>query len=65
MCDTNDCPCGTCAAIRIDREARPEKCRPVQVDGETIRVRGEREMNEKDREMFAEVVRAVKRHLAD
>ena len=41
-----------------------DKCRPVEVDGEMIRVHGGEEMDAKDREMFAEVVRAAKRRLA-
>ena len=38
-------------------------CRIIEIDGEPVRVRGEREMTEKDREMLAEVVAAAKRHL--
>ena len=38
-----------------------DKCRPVEVDGEIIRVSGGEQMDAKDREMFAEVVRAAKR----
>ena len=40
-----------------------DKCRPVEVDGEIIRVlSANREaMDATDREMFAEVVRAAKR----
>ena len=37
-----------------------DKCRPVEVDGESIRVLGGAEMDAKDREMFAEIVRAAK-----
>ena len=40
-----------------------DKCRPVEVDGEIIRVLGGREMDAKDREMFAEIVRAAKRRM--
>jgi len=40
-----------------------DKCRPVEVDGETIRVHGDGEMDATDREMFADVVRAAKRRL--
>ncbi|MFV8317047.1 hypothetical protein [Mycobacterium sp. 23] len=39
------------------------RCRPVEVDGEMIRVRGDREMDDADRAALAEVVRAAKRHL--
>ncbi len=38
-----------------------DKCRPVEVDGEIIRVHGGAEMDATDREMFADVVRAAKR----
>ena len=38
-----------------------EGCRPVEVDGEIIRVQGNREMDEKEKLMFAELVRAAKR----
>ena len=40
-----------------------DKCRPVEVDGETIRVlvAGREAMDATDREMFADVVRAAKR----
>ena len=41
-----------------------DKCRPVEVDGETIRVLGGREMSTADRKAFAEVVRAAK-HLME
>jgi hypothetical protein len=41
-----------------------DKCRPVEVDGEIIRVHGGAEMDATDREMFADVVRAAKRRLA-
>lgn len=42
-----------------------DKCRPVEINGEVVRVHGEREMNDRDREMFAEVIVAVKRKLAE
>lgn len=42
----------------------PDTCRTVEVDGEMIRVRGNGEMTEKDREALAEVIRAAKRKLA-
>ena len=37
-----------------------DKCRPVEVDGEIIRVHGGREMNAADRDAFTEIVRAAK-----
>lgn len=38
-----------------------DKCRPVVVDGEVIRVHGGREMTPQEVEWFAEIVRAAKR----
>ena len=40
-----------------------DKCRPVEVDGEVIRVHGGAEMDATDREFFAEIVRAAKRKM--
>ena len=37
-----------------------DTCRPVEIDGETIRVRGAAEMSDESREAFGEVVRAAK-----
>ncbi|GFH36604.1 hypothetical protein [Streptomyces pacificus] len=42
----------------------PDACRPVEIDGETIRVRGAQEMTDEARAAFAEVVRAAKRKYA-
>jgi hypothetical protein len=42
-----------------------DKCRPVVVDGEVIRVLGGREMSAADREAFAEIVRAAKRRMSE
>ena len=42
-----------------------DQCRLVEVDGEIVRVRGEREMDDADRAALAEVIRAAKRKLAD
>lgn len=42
-----------------------ERCRPVEIDGQIIRVRGEREMNDADRAALAEVIQAAKRKLAE
>lgn len=44
-------------------EATDDACRQVQVDGETITVRGTGDFTEQDTEFFAEIVRAAK--LAD
>jgi hypothetical protein len=41
-----------------------DKCRPVVIDGEVIRVHGGAEMTPDEVEMFAEIVRAAKRKLA-
>ena len=41
-----------------------DKCRPVEVDGEVIRVHGGAEMDAADREAFADIVRAAKRRFA-
>lgn len=41
-----------------------DRCRPVEVDGQIVRVRGGREMTDLDRDMFAKVVAAAKRCLA-
>ena len=38
----------------------PDRCRPVEVDGETVLVRGAQEMTEQDRVYLAEIVRAAK-----
>jgi hypothetical protein len=38
-----------------------DKCRPVEIDGEIIRVHGGAEMDAVTREAFADVVRAAKR----
>jgi hypothetical protein len=37
-----------------------DTCRPVEVDGEIIRVHGSREMTEEEKGYFAEIVRAAK-----
>lgn len=43
-----------------------DKCRPVVVDGQVIRVRGGAEMTDEERGYFAEIVRAAKRkHAAE
>lgn len=42
-----------------------DKCRVEVVDGEAIRVHGSEPMNEKDREMLADVVRAAKQMMRD
>lgn len=41
-----------------------ERCRVVEVDGESVRVLGGVEMDAEERAMFAEVVRAAKRRVA-
>lgn len=42
-------------------QTEPDSCRPVEVDGETIRVRGAGEMSDEGRAALAEVVRAATR----
>lgn len=51
---------------QVDEEGpEPDICRPVDVDGETIRVRGAGDFTEQDQEFAAEIVRAGKRKLAE
>ncbi|TLQ43466.1 hypothetical protein [Streptomyces marianii] len=58
-------PIGAARRAAAEREQRAaDTCRPVEVDGETIRVRGAQEMTDEDRAAFAEVVRAAKRKYA-
>lgn len=40
-----------------------DECRDVEIDGQVVRVRGDREMDDTDREMLAEVIKAAKRKL--
>jgi hypothetical protein len=40
-----------------------DQCRPVEVNGEVVRVRGDREMDEADRAALAEVIDAARRYL--
>jgi len=44
-------------------EVSEDTCRPVEVDGEVIRVLGGAEMDAADRDAFAEIVRAAKRKM--
>ena len=41
-----------------------DQCRPVEVDGEVISVRGGEPMDAKDREMFGVVVRSARARMA-
>jgi len=41
-----------------------DTCRPVEIDGETIRVRGRGEFTEREQQFAAEIVRAAKRKYA-
>jgi hypothetical protein len=41
-----------------------DTCRPVDVDGETILVRGSEAMTDEDRGYFAEIIRAAKAKVA-
>ena len=50
--------------LNIEQPGTQDKCRPVEVDGEIIRVLGGREMNAADREAFADIVRAAKHRFA-
>src|SRR5207249_1545137 len=46
---------------QVTDEPEPEDaCRPVAVDGETIRVHGAAEMSDENREALGEVIRAAK-----
>jgi hypothetical protein len=42
----------------------PDTCRPVEVDGQTIRVRGSGQFTEQEQEFAADIVRAAKRKYA-
>jgi hypothetical protein len=56
--------CGTCDGIGWQPEDDPDEldtCRPVDVGGETIRVRGEQPLTEQSKTALAEVVRATRR----
>jgi hypothetical protein len=52
-------------AMGNELRSQDDTCRPIDVDGETIRVHGAAEMTEEDRGHFAEIVRAAKRRLED
>lgn len=43
----------------------PDSCRPVDIDGETIRVRGSGDLSEEARVALVELVRAAKRRMKD
>lgn len=45
------------------QSSEPDSCHTVEVDGETIRVRGEGEMDQTSRSALANVVRAAKRRM--
>lgn len=40
------------------------RCRIVEIDGQPVRVRGDRPMTPDDQAAFTEVIRAAKRHMA-
>ncbi len=42
-----------------------DQCRDVEINGQVVRVRGEREMDDTDRAMLAEVIAAAKRRLEE
>lgn len=53
------------AVIRIRTAlADPDTCRPIDIDGQNIRVRGAREMTEQERGYLAQVVAAARRRHA-
>ncbi|MFJ6559929.1 hypothetical protein ACIQMV_08610 [Streptomyces sp. NPDC091412] len=54
----------TANRVREAIDTPADTCRPVDIDGDTIRVHGTSEMTEEDRAMFAEVVRAAKQRYA-
>lgn len=45
-------------------QPEPDTCRPVDIDGETIRIRGSGEFTEQDQRFAEEIVRAAKRKYA-
>lgn len=47
-----------------DQPDPEDTCRPVDIDGETIRVRGAGEMSDESREALADVIAAAKRKMA-
>jgi hypothetical protein len=47
-------------------QPEPDRCRPVEIDGEIIRVRGAEEMSDESRAALADVIQAAKRkHAAE
>lgn len=44
-------------------QPEPDTCRLVDIDGETIRVRGSSELSEESRAALVEVIRAAKRRM--
>lgn len=42
-----------------------DQCRDVEIDGQVVRVRGDREMNDTDKAMLAEVIAAARRKLSE
>jgi hypothetical protein len=48
---------------RCPWEEPEDKCRPVEVDGDVVRVLGGREMDTAERDAFADLVRAAKRRM--
>lgn len=56
-----ECPCPpSCACCRVTAATEPDTCRPVEIDGETIRVRGSGELTEQGQEALTALVRAAK-----
>lgn len=49
------------AGLAATEATGPDTCRAIEVDGETVHVRGTGEMTEQERAYFAEVIRAAKR----
>ncbi|WP_327403858.1 hypothetical protein OG194_29755 [Streptomyces sp. NBC_01288] len=52
------------AELRPHHDELADACRPVEVDGETVRVHGSGQFTEQDQELVADVVRAGKRKFA-
>jgi len=50
-------------SIEDESSPEPDTCRPVEVDGETILVRGSGELDDTSHQAFTEVYRAAKRRM--
>lgn len=64
--DALSCPNDGCERAFLVKEAQPEPdvCRPVDVDGKTVLIRGQGDLSEEGQGFVAEVVRAASRRYA-